>query len=440
MEKVGREQQLDLEKQPRKRRTALRKIWFFFYQVLCSTYYLCFVDLTTDSELEDLYRLLPAAADAPFISLAQQHEPLCLLGTRVDLLQDIHEWVIGSDEQYIFWLSGLAGTGKSTIAGRRFFDQKLLGASFFFTRGNADVGRASKFVTSIARQFFDGVPALRRHIADAISDRRDVKSMSFGDQWQIHVINPLKRLQCHRRHTSFLLVIDALDECEDPMDVGLILKFLSDTEALRAAQLRVFLTSRPEVPIRYGFAQMATAEHKDVILHNISRTIVDDDIALFLKDGLDTITRERSLHAGWPGSATIQQMVNLASGLFIWAATACMFIRQGRSSTKRLDLVLAGSLDTTKSPEQHLAKIYTTILDHSISLHEELEDKSEILDMLRQILGGIITLMSPLSVSALSRLLCIPEPEVNETISDLHSVLDIPRDRKKPIRLHHLSL
>ena len=35
---------------------------------------------------------------------------------------------------------------------RQYFDQKQLGASFFFSRGGGDVGHAGKFVTSIALQ------------------------------------------------------------------------------------------------------------------------------------------------------------------------------------------------------------------------------------------------------------------------------------------------
>jgi hypothetical protein len=55
----------------------------------------------------------------------------------VGLLEEICDWVDSEDERCI-WLNGLAGTGKSTIArtvARRYFEQKRLGASFFFSRG-----------------------------------------------------------------------------------------------------------------------------------------------------------------------------------------------------------------------------------------------------------------------------------------------------------------
>ncbi|KAF2179765.1 hypothetical protein K469DRAFT_693663 [Zopfia rhizophila CBS 207.26] len=56
------------------------------------------------------------------------------------------------------------GTGKSTIArtvARKYYDQKRLGASFFFSRGGGDVGNAGLFVTSIAAQLANDVPPLQ---------------------------------------------------------------------------------------------------------------------------------------------------------------------------------------------------------------------------------------------------------------------------------------
>jgi len=102
---------------------------------------------------ENPLSLLPFAENAPFNSYARQHEPTCLPNTRVDLLHEIYKWADGQDKRCIFWLNGLAGTGKSTIArtvARRYFDQKRLGASFFFSKNGGDVSHTAKFFTSLA--------------------------------------------------------------------------------------------------------------------------------------------------------------------------------------------------------------------------------------------------------------------------------------------------
>jgi hypothetical protein len=37
------------------------------------------------------------------------------------------------------------------------------------------------------------------------------------------------------------------------------------------------------------------------------------------------------LHSGWPSRQIIKHLVDIAEGLFIWAATACRFIREGKN-------------------------------------------------------------------------------------------------------------
>jgi hypothetical protein len=67
-------------------------------------------------DLNNVLNSLPTAADAPFNAYQRQHDPSCLPDTRVDLLREIFNWADKRDEQCIFWLNSLAGTGKSTIA------------------------------------------------------------------------------------------------------------------------------------------------------------------------------------------------------------------------------------------------------------------------------------------------------------------------------------
>ena len=59
--------------------------------------------------------------------------------------------------------------------------------------------------------------------------------------------------------------------------------------------------------------------------------------------------------------------------------------------------------------------------------------------MLRTTLGSIVTLLSPLSASSLSRLLGIRKEVLDQTLNDLHSVLDVPKDQSQLLRLHHPS-
>jgi hypothetical protein len=250
------------------------------------------------------------------------------------------------------------------------------------------------------------------------------------------VLDPLSKLDGNR--AAYVLVVDALDECDDDRDMGMVLKLLADARELTAARLRIILTSRPEITIRYGFSQMADADHQNFILHNVQGSIVDHDISVFLKSELTAIAQERYLHYDWPGEEVVGQMVQISSGLFIWAATACRFIREGqRFAAKRLDMIVKGSGSAITAPVKYLNELYTTVLKHSVPSEYTDEEKEEACHMLRQILGSIAVLSSPLPTSSLVRLLDITIGDVNQTLNDLHSVLDVPRDR--PLRLHHPS-
>ena len=84
-------------------------------------------------ELADLALLngIHRATDAGYWSGSRQG---CLRGTWEDVLREIEHWLITEWDQYIFWLNGLTGTGKSTIAQTfaetTFADGKLRASSF----------------------------------------------------------------------------------------------------------------------------------------------------------------------------------------------------------------------------------------------------------------------------------------------------------------------
>jgi hypothetical protein len=291
-------------------------------------------------------------------------------------------------------------------------------------------------------QLASSVPSLYWYICAAVTERSDIARQSLRDQWHQLVLHPLSKLDGNGCHSSYVLIVDALDECDNDNNIRIILQLLAESRSLQRVRLRVLLTSRPEIPVRYGINQIPDTERQDFVLHGISPSIVDHDISIFLEYNLSRIGRERSLGAAWPGEEIIRYLVQIASGLFIWAATACRFIREGKRFTvKRLDMILESmaSGSTVTVPEKHLDEIYTTVLKHSITPEYTDEEKEESYSMLRQILGSTVVLFSPLSTYALSRLLRVTKEDIDQTLEDLHSIVDIPKDRNRPLRLHHPS-
>ena len=85
----------------------------------------------------------------------------CLRGTQVTILSEIESWSKDFGESPVFWLNGLAGTGKSTIAqtvSERAFADGLLGASFFCSCDDEDHSNLQFILPTIAFQLAHKYP------------------------------------------------------------------------------------------------------------------------------------------------------------------------------------------------------------------------------------------------------------------------------------------
>lgn len=63
-------------------------------------------------------------------------------------------------------------------------------------------------------QLADKSPSLRRYICDAITEHKNNARQALRDQCRQLVLQPLSKLDGNFPHSSLLLVVDALDECE----------------------------------------------------------------------------------------------------------------------------------------------------------------------------------------------------------------------------------
>jgi hypothetical protein len=81
----------------------------------------------------------------------------------------------------------------------------------------------------------------------------------------------------------------------------MILQLLTEARTLKTVRFRVFLTSRPEIPVRYGMYRIPQAKYKDFVLQSILPAIINHDISVFLGYHLGIIGQQWILRAGWPG-------------------------------------------------------------------------------------------------------------------------------------------
>ncbi|EEQ83837.2 WD domain-containing protein [Blastomyces dermatitidis ER-3] len=372
---------------------------------------------------------------------ADRPPPICLEGTRVDILHEIQHWGDGHREECILWVKGLAGTGKSTLArtiAHHFHKKGRLGASFFFSRGKKDLGVATAVLTTIAVQLAEALPDLKNDICDVIEQHGDIGQQPLYNQWRRLIFQPLLRLDRKLLLPIVLVfVLDALDECEGDEHLGEILQLLTELRELEVLQVKVFLTSRPERSIYASFRELPDIVHHDLTLHSVPKAVIESDISIFLRHELEKVKSIRRIDERWPGDESIQTLVQKADRLFIYAATVCRFIGESRFPEKRMDEILHTEV-MSRSSTSELDRMYSEILNHILDEGSH-EDKEDMVFLFKQIVGSLLVLAEALSRSTLTSVLDLSSTDITEILESLHSVLDIPEDENLPIQLFHLS-
>jgi len=391
---------------------------------------------------------LPSAGGAAFNSYDGELDARCHPDTRTDLLRQIEDWAEDPQGKCIFWLNGMAGTGKSTISrtvAQGFADARQLGASFFFKRGEVERGNASRLFTTIAAQLQDSVPSIIPFLTEAIKNNRGIAKKMLREQFENLIFHPLQEVGRTSASTlKLVIVVDALDECERDGDISTILHLLSQFQRLESPRVRVFLTSRPELPVRLGFKKMSAKQHQEVLLCDIPKTTIEHDISTFLKAEFKNIRENNNcsrppsslLSADWPDGPTIDKLTIMASPLFIYAATVCRFVGDTRFDPESQ---LATILDfQTINEDLQLDAIYLPILERSLYDLPNIR-KQKLVQEFQDVVGSIVVLADPLSAISLASLLRISERIVDSRLDSLHSVLSIPSNSESPVRFLHLS-
>ncbi|KAJ0421287.1 hypothetical protein BJY00DRAFT_282468 [Aspergillus carlsbadensis] len=387
---------------------------------------------------------LPTVSGAAYDSHSKEPTSRCYPGTRIDLLRQVGDWAKKPDGKRIFWLSGSAGTGKSTISrtlAHSLHGVNQLAASFFFKRGEAGRADAAGLFTTIATQLAMNIPAAAKHIQRAVETVPAIADKMLREQFNTLVLQPI--LRAHEEAPFVfpkVIVLDALDECSSE-DMETILWIFRDAE-MTADTLRLFVTSRPDIQVLRGFGGLSSNTYQDMVLQNIPEETTKNDLRIYLTRRLRDIrekhnntvssSRER-LPPGWPGEEKISILVDMAVPLFIFAATTCRFLSDLRHDPNdQLATILK-----YRTASQKLHQTYLPVLDQLVGDQSDAQ-RNIVLRRFCNIVGAIVLLLEPLSASQLARLLKVRPGEVYLQLDCLHSVLQTPHD-DSPIRLLHLS-
>ena len=346
-------------------------------------------------------------------------------------------WATNPQDQNVFWLNGLAGTGKSTIA-QSFSDMAaskgFLGASFFCSRDYLDRRVLKNIFPTLSYQLAQCYPHFRNNMIRIIKKNPSLAHTSLISQLEKLLVNPLSETK-----VSCIIVIDALDECIDDQPASAILSVLGRF-AKQLPLVKFFITGRPEPQIRTGFRLPLLQPQTEVfLLHEVESSSVNNDIQLYLTQRLTMIAKQRSdleLPDSWPCDDEIEALTKKSSGLFIFASTLARFIESGHHEpNEHLQLVISEASGTTHEGRTGIDSLYSQVLLHAFSDTHE----SEVFVNARKVLGAIILAFNPLSRKELSKILGTSTTLISTTLRYLHSVILVPADENKKIRIFHKS-
>ncbi|KAG8829280.1 hypothetical protein FRC17_006830 [Serendipita sp. 399] len=335
-----------------------------------------------------------------------QHAP-CLVGTRTKTLNSIRHWVEDDSSSRMFCLLDFAGSGKSTVAKtvtQEWTKQRVLMARFFFSRDSAETMSTGAFCTTVANAFASG-DTLYKATMKEFQRHPDYLLFPFEEQFEGLITTPLKAL--NRR---VILVIDALDECDNSYhDRDQLLATLAD-QLHSIEHVRVFVTGRPEIDIKHWATTTAGIHCTNFIQLEGNH----DDVERYI---------DHRLRNRLPKSqGQLRKIVCQAEGVFIWARIACDLICQ--------TINVKGLLDSL-GMEVTLDHLYLIALEQSVP-----EDKYS-----RQaavmILEMILAVKEPLTIAELEQL--SPGSDVVEKVVTCLSSVLLHKDRNDPIRLLHTT-
>ncbi|KAJ5725062.1 uncharacterized protein N7483_006419 [Penicillium malachiteum] len=367
--------------------------------------------LLNDFILDKLNSLDAARFDSPAgeDSLLDDLQGTCQPGTRTELLAEVMDWATSPHVKPIFWLNGMAGTGKSTVSrtlSGLLEERGLLGASFFFKRNEGDRRNAKRLFPTIAKQLSHRIPRIIPEITEAV--RGGVPQKTIERQCELPLQHPLLNLaQSYQTMESLVVVIDALDEYDSPRDIATFLRLISET-----AQNQLIPLRRPDLPKGLGFDEIENQDHQGVVLQDILEPIIKRDLSMFL-----TCQFENMGEKDWP-------------------ATICRFVGDSLwLPRERLNDFLANPAITS---DAGMNRTYLPILEQPLKKLSK-NEKQKLMRESHDIIGVLILFATPVSLSALAQLTGARVNSVTNRLKSFRSVLSFSDDENQPVKALHLS-
>ncbi|PTB62037.1 hypothetical protein BBK36DRAFT_61791, partial [Trichoderma citrinoviride] len=249
----------------------------------------------------------------------------------------------------IFWVSGKAGSGKSTLMRfiadhertRRWLEEwaesnKLAIATHFFWTAGTPIQKSQQgLLRALLYDIFRACPEQMAKVIPQRWSRTGPLDSAHSKEWSNReLLETLRVLGRHRSSTRYCMFIDGLDEFDgDHFEMCQVLRELS-----KSANFKFCLSSRPWNVFEDAFGINSSQK---LYIHNLTR----QDILAYTQSRLLEHPRWNERHfARWDMESIVNQVTERAHGVFLWVFLVTRSLRDGlingdtmRDLQRRLD-------------------------------------------------------------------------------------------------------
>ncbi|EDR10615.1 WD-40 repeat-containing protein [Laccaria bicolor S238N-H82] len=381
-----------------------------------------------DTFFHQVFQSLPRSRDAAFtaaIDFDNIPRGPCTKDTRVDVIKQIMDWVKETDSRKVpsvYWLTGLAGLGKTTIAYticEELEEASIPFVSFFCSR-QLDSKNSKLLITTICRDLAEQFSGFANALVPVLKGNSRIVDANLPLQMEKLLADPWKAsLAHHDCRLVPVVIVDALDESDH--GTQFFQELLNPVNLHKLSGIKFLVTSRPEP----AFSSLGKSFPLNAVckLHEIDDSNVQKDIEKYLFSALPDLKEDPNL----------EKLASQAAGFFIYAATAVRFISSPcqrcqhfsvtQKHTELQNIVTSWPVSSRGSERNAVAELYQQILGDAFS-----DDR--ISNQCLQILHIILCAGSRISISVIASLSDTDQETVENTVKSLHAVLFVsPKDQ-----------
>ncbi|KAJ3093575.1 hypothetical protein HK100_006543 [Physocladia obscura] len=325
--------------------------------------------------------------------------------TRRWLLNNINHWINNGSCSVLCMLGG-AGVGKSMFAWLVHENpiDYVAPAIFFCRHNNDEKNNAKNVITTLAMQLAKYSPEFETHLSavkalsdqEAKNDADQIPLIQRAEAFKTLILDGLPLIRVPE-NKKILLIIDALDECGRPGDIGRanLLRTIKDDCLSLPKGIKLFVTSRPELDIVEALECIGPDQM------SVREQLAIEDICTYLSVKLTKICADVGIEYDDDIKQMTASLADASQGVFVFAAFACKQLSEFQTLSETFKLEMAQFVEDWCS-RGGLDNLYTPFL----SSHYLEADESDIL-MFRSVMGIVVTTTIGLNSEMIAKFLKI---------------------------------